>query len=101
MSFFAFCFLDVRSLVRRYFDEISDTVNLDEIPVIPKEYRPEETSKEERGTPQMDDYEDDMESETEQVNFKIFGLSLATINFILSIALTLITIKYLYNEKDR
>ena len=36
-----------------------------------------------------------------EVNFKIFGLSLATINFILSIALTLITIKYLYNEKDR
>ena len=36
-----------------------------------------------------------------EVNFKIFGLSLATINFILSIALTLITIKYLYNEKNR
>ena len=36
-----------------------------------------------------------------EVNFKIFGLSLATINFILSIALTSITIKYLYNEKDR
>ena len=36
-----------------------------------------------------------------EVNFKIFGLSLATINFILSIALTSITIKYLYNEKNR
>ena len=36
-----------------------------------------------------------------EVNFKIFGLSLATINFILSIALTSITIKHLYNEKDR
>ena len=36
-----------------------------------------------------------------EVNFKIFGLSLATINFILSIALTLITIRYLNNEKDR
>ena len=35
------------------------------------------------------------------VNFTILGLSLATINFILSIALTLITIKYLYNEKNR
>ena len=35
------------------------------------------------------------------VNFRIFGLSLATINFILSIALTIITIRYLYNEKNR
>ena len=35
------------------------------------------------------------------VNFRIFGLSLATINFILSIALTLITIRYLNNEKNR
>ena len=35
------------------------------------------------------------------VNFKIFGLSLATINFFLSIALTSITIRYLYNEKNR
>ena len=35
------------------------------------------------------------------VNFKIFGLSLATINFILSIALTLITIRYVLNEKNR
>ena len=35
------------------------------------------------------------------VNFRIFGLSLATINFILSIALILITIRYLYNEKNR
>ena len=35
------------------------------------------------------------------VNFRIFGLSLATINLILSIALTTITIKYLYNEKNR
>ena len=35
------------------------------------------------------------------INFKIFGLSLATINFILSIALTAITSKYLYNEKNR
>ena len=35
------------------------------------------------------------------VNFKIFGFSLATINFILSIALTLITIRYLYNEKNK
>ena len=34
-------------------------------------------------------------------NFHIFGLSLATINFILSIALTVITIKYFYNEKNR
>ena len=35
------------------------------------------------------------------VNFKIFGLSLATINFIFSIALTSITIKYFINEKNR
>ena len=35
------------------------------------------------------------------INFRIFGLSLATINFILSIALTIITIRYLYNEKNR
>ena len=35
------------------------------------------------------------------VNFRIFGLSLATINLILSIALTTITIKYLYHEKNR
>ena len=35
------------------------------------------------------------------VNFRIFGLSLATINFLLSIALTAITIKYFYYEKNR
>ena len=35
------------------------------------------------------------------VNFKIFGLSLATINFILSIALISITIRHLYNEKNK
>ena len=35
------------------------------------------------------------------VNFKIFGFSLATINFILSFALAIITIKYFYNEKNR
>ena len=35
------------------------------------------------------------------VNFKIFGLSLATINFIFSIALTFATIRYIYNEKNR
>ncbi len=35
------------------------------------------------------------------VNFRIFGFSLATINFILSIALTIITIKYFYNEKNK
>ena len=35
------------------------------------------------------------------INFKIFGLSLATINFILSIALTLITTRYVLNEKNR
>ena len=35
------------------------------------------------------------------VNFKVFGLSLATINFILSIALILITIRHLYNENYR
>ena len=35
------------------------------------------------------------------INFRIFGLSLATINFILSIALTIITIRYYYNEKNR
>ena len=35
------------------------------------------------------------------VNFRIFGLSLATINFLLSIALILITTKYFYYEKNR
>ena len=35
------------------------------------------------------------------INFRIFGLSLATINFVLSIALTIITIKYLFNEKNK
>tara|TARA_B100000029_G_C17529558_1_gene942846 strand:+ start:947 stop:1150 length:204 start_codon:yes stop_codon:yes gene_type:complete len=35
------------------------------------------------------------------VNFRIFGFSLATINFLLSIALTVITIKYFYYEKNR
>lgn len=36
-----------------------------------------------------------------EVNFRILGLSLATINFLLSIALTLITIRYSYYEKNR
>ncbi len=35
------------------------------------------------------------------INFRIFGLSLATINFIISIALMSIAIKYLLNEKNR
>ena len=35
------------------------------------------------------------------VNFTIYGLSLATINLILSIALALITIKYYFYEKNR
>ena len=35
------------------------------------------------------------------VNFRILGLSLATINFLLSIALTLITIRYSYYEKNK
>ena len=35
------------------------------------------------------------------VNFKIFGLSLATINFLLSIALTVIIIRYFIYEKNR
>ena len=35
------------------------------------------------------------------VNFRIFGLSLATINFFLSIALSVISIKYYYYEKNR
>ena len=35
------------------------------------------------------------------VNFKIFGLSLATINFIFSIALIFAIIRYIYNEKNR
>ncbi len=34
------------------------------------------------------------------VNFRIFGISLATINFILSIALTGIIIKYNFHEKN-
>ena len=35
------------------------------------------------------------------VNFKVFGFSLATINFILSFALTTITITHHLNEKNR
>jgi len=35
------------------------------------------------------------------VNFRIFGLSLAAINFFLSIALSVISIKYYYYEKNR
>ena len=35
------------------------------------------------------------------VNFRIFGLSLATINFLISSALTAITIRYFYYEKNR
>ena len=35
------------------------------------------------------------------VYFRIFGFSLATINFFLSIALTTITIRYFYYEKNR
>ena len=35
------------------------------------------------------------------VNFKILGLSLATINFLLSIALTAIVIRYFIYEKNR
>ena len=35
------------------------------------------------------------------VNFRIFGLSLATINFLISITLAAITIRYFYYEKNR
>ena len=35
------------------------------------------------------------------VNFRIFGLSLALINFILSIALTVISIRYFFYEKNK
>ena len=35
------------------------------------------------------------------VNFRIFDLSLATINFLLSIVLTAIVIRYFYYEKNR
>ena len=35
------------------------------------------------------------------INFRLFGFSLATINFFLSIALTVITIRYFYYEKNR
>ena len=34
------------------------------------------------------------------VNFRVFGFSLATINFIISIALTIIIIKYFRDEKN-
>ena len=36
-----------------------------------------------------------------EVNFRFFGFSLATINFLLSIAIMLITIRYFYYEKNR
>tara|TARA_B100001250_G_scaffold134334_1_gene114880 strand:+ start:708 stop:989 length:282 start_codon:yes stop_codon:yes gene_type:complete len=35
------------------------------------------------------------------VDFKIIGLSLATINFIISIVISFISIKYFINEKNR
>ena len=35
------------------------------------------------------------------VNFRIFGLSLATINFLISIALAAIIIRYFYYEKNK
>ena len=35
------------------------------------------------------------------INFRILGFSLATINFLLSIALIIISIKYYYYEKNR
>ena len=35
------------------------------------------------------------------VSFRIFGFSLATINFLLSVALTTISIRYLYYEKNK
>ena len=35
------------------------------------------------------------------VNFRIFGFSLATINFLLSFALTVITARYFYYEKNK
>ena len=36
-----------------------------------------------------------------EVNFKILGLSLATINLIISIVISLLSIKFLINEKNR
>ena len=35
------------------------------------------------------------------INFKIFGFSLATINFLLSIVLTVIIVRYFYYEKNK
>tara|TARA_B100000029_G_scaffold492185_1_gene553152 strand:- start:1663 stop:2139 length:477 start_codon:yes stop_codon:yes gene_type:complete len=35
------------------------------------------------------------------VNFRLFGFSLATINFLLSIVLTAITVRYFYYEKNK
>ncbi len=35
------------------------------------------------------------------VNFKLFGLSLATINFIMSSIITVISVKFLKNEKNK
>ena len=35
------------------------------------------------------------------INFLIFGVSLATINFLISIVITLSTIKYIHYEKNR
>ena len=36
-----------------------------------------------------------------EINFRIYGFSLATINFLLSFALTVITTRYFYYEKNR
>ena len=36
-----------------------------------------------------------------EVNFRVFGFSLATINFIISILISVISFKYFINEKNR
>ena len=35
------------------------------------------------------------------INFRIFGFSLATINFVISVIITLLSFKILFNEKNR
>ena len=35
------------------------------------------------------------------INFTIFGFSLATINFVISVIITLLSFKILFNEKNR
>ena len=42
-----------------------------------------------------------LEYQCKEVNYKVLGLSLATINFIISVVICSISIKYFINEKNK